>query len=107
MAKRKKATYELTIGEHPCQAKDPFTKEPLFDKDGKPVPGAPDWKTIRYNGRVIAYVTPSKVVSFIIPASQLGPIKAEAVKLAEKELKTVGHNVVLEPKKEVETDDES
>lgn len=74
--------YKLTIGPHPAQATDPFTHKPLFDDDGVPVPLITDQKTVRLDGRVIAYIS-SGGVSFIVAKNKLGAVYDEALALAE------------------------
>ena len=75
-------SYQLTITNHPAQAKHPFTGEPLFDSDGNPVPLFADQKAIRLDGRVIAYVNAVGKVLFIVPQNRLGVIAQEAIELA-------------------------
>ena len=78
------SNYKLTIENHPSQMRHPITQEPLFDKDGKPVPLFPDQKSIRLDGRIIAYmILETKKVLWIMPKHKLGPIADEGLELAE------------------------
>lgn len=63
--------YEITLGNHPSQARHPFTNEPLFDNDGVAVPLFPDQRSVMLDGRVIAYVSESRNVQFIYPVETL------------------------------------
>ena len=53
---------ELTLGNHPAQARHPVTSKPLFDRSGEPVPHklVENQRSIRLDGFVIAYVIPTK-----------------------------------------------
>lgn len=48
---------QITLANHPSQARDPDTNEPLFDQHGKPVPLFKDQKAIQVDGRNRAYMT--------------------------------------------------
>ena len=108
MAKKKKAktSYTLEIGDHPAQMRSPVTKEPMF-KDGKPVPLFPNQKSVKLDGRIIAYVNEKHKVLFIVPESKLGPIAAEAIELVKKELGDGGSHMISEPvQQEIEAYDD-
>ena len=79
------AQYKLEIDSHPAQALHPFTKKPLFDDDGKPIPLFPDEKSIRLDGRIIAYVTKDRAIMWLYRRDKLGAIADAAVELVEKE----------------------
>lgn len=98
------SSYQLTIENHPSQAAHPFTGEPLFDDDGKPVPLFPDQRSIRLDGRVIAYVANGNAM-FIVPRESLGVIADEAVELAAS-IGAEQTHFVPQPKEPIEVDDE-
>lgn len=72
------ADYNLELTDHPARARHPTTGESMPS-----VPLLPDHKSIRLDGRVIAYVNPAGAVSFIVSRSKLGEvIYQEALALA-------------------------
>lgn len=90
MAKKKKPTYTLTMGNHPAQARHPLSGEPMFDSDGEPVPLFPNERSVRLDGHVIAYVSEAGNIGYRIPSSRLGEaITSEIVELVAKEFKPV------------------
>ena len=89
------ANYELKITNHPAQARHPFTNEPLFDNDNNPVPLFPNERSVRLDGRIIAYVTEERNVLFIVPLERLGVIADEAKALVEKELGPVAKTAAV------------
>lgn len=46
----------ITLANHPSQARDPDTDQPLFDQNGKPVPLFRDQRSIVVDGKVQAYL---------------------------------------------------
>jgi hypothetical protein len=57
--------YELTLVNHPSQARHPFTKKPLFDNDDNPVPLFPGQRCVKLDGRSVAYVSEAGNIGFI------------------------------------------
>lgn len=47
---------DITLTDHPAQAKCAITHKPAVDAQGKPVPLCPDQKAIRASGVLIGYV---------------------------------------------------
>ena len=100
--------YQLSIGQHPAQARHPITNEPL-EKDGKPVPLFADQFSIKLDGRIIAYVLPGNRVAFLVAESKLGEsIVSESLALVAKELGSVAAHVSppIMPDIEPDEDDE-
>ena len=101
-------SYSLTIENHPAQARHPFTSEPLVDNDGLPVPLFPDQRSIKLDGRLIAYVSNERKIMFLVPLGKLGVIAKEAEELVNKEMGAVQKvTSVREPAPEtIETEDD-
>jgi hypothetical protein len=84
-------TYEITLGNHPSQARHPVTNEPLTDKAGQPVPLFPDQASVKLDGFVIAYVSCNNNVQFLAPFSRLPQqLRDEVVALVENERGPIG-----------------
>lgn len=100
--------YQLEITNHPAQARHPFSKLPLVDNDGVPVPLFPDQRSIKLDGRIIAYVSEKRNISFLIPLGRLGVIAKEAEELVANQMGPVPNvNAVPEPRSEaIETETE-
>lgn len=49
---------QVEIRNHPAQARNPVTDEPLVDAAGKPVPLFPDQRSIYVDGHMVAYAQP-------------------------------------------------
>ena len=79
------ANMKFEIANHPAQALHPFTKEPLVDDAGKPVPLIIDQRALLLDGKLIAYLLPKRKVSFIVPIERLGQAVADkAVEFANR-----------------------
>lgn len=60
--------FDLKLDEHPARAPHPlYPSKPLTREDGSTVPLFPDHGSVRFEGRIIAYVSPGPNVAFIIP----------------------------------------
>ena len=100
-------SYELTIGNHPAQAAHPFTRKLLVDENGDPVPLFPKEKSIRLDGRVIAFVNEGLDINFIVPLSKLGVIADEAKALVKSELGGIGQsNAIADRTIPIDVDDD-
>lgn len=47
----------VTLRNHPAQARHPVTDAPLFEEDGTPVPMITDQKTVMLDGFQVGYIT--------------------------------------------------
>lgn len=77
--------YELTIGNHPAQARHPVTNELLFDNDGVAVPMFPDQKSIRFDGTIVAYVANGNllIINSRLPSAIVDEMKDLAATLGD------------------------
>jgi len=99
-------SFNLTIRNHPSQARHPITGKPWFDDDGVYVPMFPDQRAIALDGFVIAYVSESGVIAFLAPFENLpeGCVK-KAEALVEKEFKKPTKTIAPPPIKEHEPEE--
>lgn len=80
--------FQIEFRNHPAQARHPFTKQALFDDNGKPVPLFPQQRSIWVDGVFCGYVgdPPLRNVAITRPRSQLGEaLIAEIHQAVERE----------------------
>jgi len=103
-------SFNLSIGNHPSQARHPITGKPWFDEQGVYIPLFPDQRSIKLDGFVIAYVSAEGNIAFLAPFENLPPgLKSQALEMVAAEF-IEPKNVVAPPKMKVpqpeEDDDE-
>lgn len=79
--------FKVELRNHLAQARHPFTKEPLFDDKGEPVPLFPEQRSIFVDGVFCGYVgePPKRGIMFTRPRSQLGEMLIKEVERAVAE----------------------
>jgi len=72
----------IEVKNHPAQAQNPVTGEPLKDEQGKPVPLFPDERSVWLDGKTVAYIgsPPNYPLMFIVPAERLGSYVVDRIK---------------------------